>query len=143
LYRHTQIGWGIMIALGLGLLFMYRASIDGPVDTFAYVILILAFIMFSKLTITVDEAYIKLVFGLIGVPSRKFKLIDVMACQTVKHWLIGISLGIHFGSKGSLYNVSGRYGVQLRLRNGRSVTIGTDEPEKLKAAIEARLTEIH
>jgi hypothetical protein len=35
-----------------------------------------------------------------------------------------------------LYNVSGFDAVLLRLANGRSMMVGTDEPRRLKAAIE-------
>jgi hypothetical protein len=140
MYKHTQIGWGIIIILGLVMLFVYFNIFGKYADSFVYIILALALIMFSKLTITVDEDYVRLVFGIIGFPRRKFKLTDIKSCQSVKKMMFGISLGIHFGSRGSLYNVSGPHAVELTMKNGRRVYIGTDEPDQLREAIAVKLT---
>lgn len=139
MYQHTQIGWGIILVLGLLMVLMRFTILGHNVDFFVYAVLLLVLIMFAKLTITVDKDHIKLVFGLIGYPRRKFKLADVESCHTVKNILLAISMGIHYGLKESLYNVSGPYGVVLLMKNGRKVNIGTDDPEKLNKAIEERL----
>ena len=55
------------------------------------------------------------------------------ARMTPRGWLFG-------GSRGWLYNVWGRRAVALRLRGGKSFTVGSDEPEALLAAIEAART---
>ena len=47
--------------------------------------------------------------------------------------------GIHWTPSGWLYNVAGRHAVRLEVRGGRALMIGTDEPDALKAAIDARL----
>lgn len=140
MYRHTQIGWGIILILGSLMVLMYLTTLGNEADLSANIVLLLVIIMFSKLTITVDQTHIRLVFGLIGFPRRKFKLADVQSCQAVKHLSFAIGLGIHYGLKESLYNVSGPYAVALVMNNGRKVNIGTDEPEKLTRAIEERLT---
>jgi hypothetical protein len=81
----------------------------------------------------------RLVFGLIGFPRRKFKLTNIESCQVIKKYVIGIGFGIHYGFKGSVYNVSGPYAVELAMKNGRKVNIGTDEPEELMIAIEEKI----
>jgi len=43
--------------------------------------------------------------------------------------------GIHLTPSGWLYNVGGARAVQLDLHNGRSLRVGTDEPERLCEAI--------
>ena len=43
--------------------------------------------------------------------------------------------GIRFGLKGKAYNVSGTEGLQLVLRNGRTVLFGTQEPERVSLAL--------
>ncbi|MGE5582553.1 MAG: hypothetical protein ACM3X9_08435, partial [Bacillota bacterium] len=108
MYKHTQIGWWMIIILGSVMLILYSSTISRPADSFAYVILTLALIMFAKLTVTIDDEYIRLVFGLIGFPRRKFKLRDIESCRPVKKFMIGLSIGIHYGISDSLYNVSGR-----------------------------------
>ncbi len=139
MYRHTQIGWGIIIVLGLFILFISLPIHNDKDILSANVILLLAIIMFSKLTITIDKEYIRLVFGLIGFPHRKFKLAKIESCHTDKKRSFAIVLGIHYGFKESLYNVSGPHAVVMVMKNGRKVYIGTDEPEKLREAIEERL----
>ena len=45
--------------------------------------------------------------------------------------------GIHYTPRGILYNVSGRYAVELRLYDKkRTIQIGTNDAEKLKETIE-------
>ncbi len=40
--------------------------------------------------------------------------------------------GIRYGRKGMAYNVSGDRGVQLELKNGKSLLIGSQRPEELE-----------
>lgn len=40
--------------------------------------------------------------------------------------------GIRKGPKGTAYNVSGKYGLQLKLKDGKSILIGTQNPEELE-----------
>ena len=139
MYRHTQIGWTIICILGIIFLFTASNIFKGDAVAFAGAILLLAIVMFAKLTITLDDTHIRLVFGLIGFPRRTFRLADIESCYTDKNLMYAISLGIHYGLRGSLYNVSGPWVVVLVMKNGRKVNIGTDEPEKLKQAIAEKL----
>jgi hypothetical protein len=45
--------------------------------------------------------------------------------------------GIRHGSAGKAYNVSGNQGVVLRLKNGKTVLLGSQRYEELAAAIES------
>ena len=45
--------------------------------------------------------------------------------------------GIKRGSGGLAYNVSGNKGLQLVLKDGRKILIGTQKPEHLKSAIDS------
>jgi len=47
--------------------------------------------------------------------------------------------GMRWGISGQCWNVSGRYGVQLVLRNGRRVLIGSRESEELARRIRAHI----
>lgn len=44
--------------------------------------------------------------------------------------------GIRYGRKGKALNVSGNMGLQLELKNGKKLLIGTRKPEVLQAVIE-------
>lgn len=43
--------------------------------------------------------------------------------------------GIRFAHSGTAYNVAGKYGLQLELRNGKRLLIGTQDPERLRRAL--------
>ena len=43
--------------------------------------------------------------------------------------------GIRFGHSGTAYNVAGKYGLQLELRSGKRLLIGTQDPERLRRAL--------
>lgn len=43
--------------------------------------------------------------------------------------------GIRFGRSGTAYNVAGKYGLQLELRNGKRLLIGTQDLERLRRAL--------
>ncbi len=43
--------------------------------------------------------------------------------------------GIHYTSRGWLYNVSGFRAVAVKLKSGKQFLLGTDEPAQLRAAI--------
>lgn len=49
--------------------------------------------------------------------------------------------GIRFGSKGKAYNVSGNHGLQLKLKDGESILIGTQNPEALEELMVGYLQE--
>ncbi len=44
--------------------------------------------------------------------------------------------GIRFGVNGKAYNTRGNMGIQLELQNGNKILIGTQQPEKAKAALQ-------
>ena len=92
----------------------------------------------GMLTVEVTEEEIKVCFGR-GPIRKTLPLEDVETVQPVKNrWYYG--WGIRWFPGGWLLNVSGLDAVELRLRDGRKYRIGTDEPARLSAAIEGRLT---
>lgn len=49
--------------------------------------------------------------------------------------------GYRIGSNGKAYNVSGKYGLQLVLKSGEKILIGTQQPEALEELIDGYLNE--
>jgi hypothetical protein len=45
--------------------------------------------------------------------------------------------GLRFGPKGKAYNVSGNQGLQLELRNGKKLLIGTQKSEELRIILKS------
>jgi len=96
-----------------------------------------AFAAFYRLRVTVDPDRVLAVFG-IGLIRKEIPIADLLRADVVRT-RVWWGYGIHWTPSGWLYNVAGRHAVRLEVRGGRAVMIGTDEPEALKAAIDARL----
>jgi len=131
-------------ALGLGLATLVVLSVSNDTRASApwamaalYATLGLAFLLFYRLRVTVNAQAVRVVFG-IGLISKEVPLAEVVRAEAVRT-RVWWGYGIHWTPSGWLYNVAGRYAVRLEVQAGRAVMIGTDEPEALKAAIDARL----
>jgi hypothetical protein len=140
-YKHTQIaGWQILIPTGAGILLTGYFGIlySNWVILSVFVILVVALILFSSLTVTVDNDSIAIRFGP-GVIRKTLRLGNVLSCQTVKNspWY---GWGIRLMPNGWLFNVAGLDAVEISMRDGKVHRIGTDEPERLSNAIQMRLS---
>jgi hypothetical protein len=136
-YRHTQIGWLMLVALvlpaGLIVLFLATTQLWVPLGLVLAVLLVSA-ALFSTLTVEVDARQLRFRFGP-GLIRKRIDLADVRHFAVVRNpWWYG--WGIHFTPRGVLYNVSGLGAVELHLDNGKRLRIGTDEPEALCHALE-------
>jgi hypothetical protein len=139
-YRHTQpapLMWGAA-ALGAGVLAFGATQAGSPAERAALLgglgLVGLSAYLFASLTVEVDAREVRFHFGP-GFWPKRFALDEVEAVEAVRnHPLYG--WGIRLTPHGWLYNVSGLGAVELRLRGGRRVRIGTDEPEELLRAIE-------
>jgi hypothetical protein len=88
---------------------------------------------FSSLTVTVTPASVTWKFGP-GVFQKRLSVEDIHGARAVRNrWWYG--WGIHLTPNGWLYNVGGLDAIELELADERKVRIGTDEPERLLAAI--------
>ena len=136
-YRHTQPAKPILF--GFALIFVAEGFIAvatdfHPVVVALLVIVALAALMFSSLTVMVSSEEIRLRFGP-GPLGKRFPTPDVRGSKIVRNrWWYG--WGIRLTPHGWLYNVSGLSAVEIRLESGRKARIGTDEPERLKQAID-------
>jgi hypothetical protein len=135
-YKHTQIGWvtggGLLGAVVLCTVLVLLL----PFNWIALAVFVLMGILlplFWTLTVEVGEETLRFHFG-IGLIKRRVPLAEIEACTTVRnHWLFG--WGIRLTPHGWLYNVSGLYAVEVRMKNGRRFRIGTDEPKALCEAV--------
>lgn len=86
-----------------------------------------------SLTVTVDNTFVELQFG--GwLTAKRILLSDVLECTITRTNLLS-GWGIHYTGDGWLYNVYGLDAVELVLKDGTKILIGTDEPSELSAAI--------
>ncbi len=135
-YQHTQIGYLMIVALGVPLLIAFFILSTNGFNKgllFLFLILLFCLILFPSLKIEIDETKMNIKFGL-GIINKKFILKEIQFCRIVKNpWYYG--WGIHLTPYGWLFNVSGFSAVEIQMENGKKYRIGTDEPVKLEQAI--------
>jgi hypothetical protein len=143
-YRHTQIGWTLILILLIALLGELTAvAFVAPGATFALMLsgalaamLAVMLVLFATLTVVVDDVAVRLSFGA-GVLKRNVALDDIVAARRVRnHWWTG--WGVRVLPNGRLYNVGGLDAVELELDLDRVVRVGTDDPDALLAAVKKR-----
>jgi hypothetical protein len=135
-YKHTQIGFLLIIALGAAALMIGNLILATNFSIMAILLLafmLLCLLLFATLTVEVNAQEINIQFG-IGVIRKRFALKDVQNYRTVKNpWYYG--WGIHLIPDGWLYNVSGWEAIELQMKNGHKYRIGTDDPQGFMDAI--------
>ena len=142
-YNHTQPGNASRFSLGaMFVLVLFAAVMVGPRDpqaiwTFGLIALLLfvTLLLFHCLTVEIARGYLRLKFG-VGLIRKSFRIKEIENAEPIRtRWWYG--WGIRLTPHGWLFSVSGFDAVKITLRNGRRYAIGTDEPDKLIAAIEA------
>lgn len=146
-YKHTQIGY-LMLVVTLAVLVLFAwvyitASAEPPSvnsgTNFAFTAIMASILFvlasFVSLQAVIDEKYLRIKFGY-GIYQKKFSLNNVMSAKTVRnHWYYGWGIRVWFWPKMWIYNVSGFDAVEIKLKNGKTYRIGTDEPKKLEQTI--------
>ncbi len=134
IYRHTQFGWVVVGLIGAVILLMLGVGIREirgilPAMIFLGVVLLL----FCALTVEIDGDRLRFWFG-IGLIRKCIPLDRITTCKSVRnHWFCG--WGIRWWGRGWLYNVSGFQAVEIELKTGKRLRLGTDQPEALSQAI--------
>ena len=141
-YEHTQTGGPVRVAFGLAALgFLVMAAVDPfglPTPRAALVVGTVVAgalaLVWSRLTVRVDGDRLHWAFGP-GWPRFSLALADIERVEATRttFWQ---GWGIHRTRHGWLYNIAGRDAVRITRRNGRQLMLGTDEPRRLKAALE-------
>jgi hypothetical protein len=137
IYRHKQVGtwllWGLS-ALAVVVSAVFYAQTRQPLVAAAIAgLLVLTTALTSSLEVAVTRREVTFAFGL-GVFRRRLPVEQIAAARPVRNtWWYG--WGIHLTPHGWLYNVSGLDAVEIQMTTGKKLRIGTDEPQRLLAAI--------
>lgn len=133
-YSHTQHVpipvLGLVAALGAAVAVLTPGRVLKP--TMLAVVAGSAY-TFRSLTVTVDDTMIEIQYG--GWLNAKQILLSQVAECTITQSPLWKGWGIHFTGDAWLYNVYGQDVVEVILRDGTKILIGTDEPSELAAAI--------
>lgn len=134
-YKHRQMGWVTVGLIGAVVLLMtVTGAFHSPAYFVTVALLSLVLLLFYALTVEIDTEQLRFWFGL-GVIRKQIPIQEIVSCKSVRNfWLCG--WGIRWWGHGWLYNVSGFKAVELELTSGKRLRIGTDEPERLSAAIQ-------
>ena len=136
-YEHTQRGTVILAALLIAAAICSALATLAPAPPFVVPMVFGVFVvcayMFSSLTIQITGRTLCWYFGP-GLFRKKILLSDIRGAEVARTRLIH-GWGIHRTIRGWRYNVSGFAAVAVRLDAGQEILLGTDEPERLRAAI--------
>jgi hypothetical protein len=144
--KYTQSGIFSVMALLAVLLFcivmLFISGIDEPVIIVIFTLIILTLLfcllIFYKLTITIDETHLTFTMG-IGLVRKSYPLSDIESCKSVTNSVLS-GVGIHMTSSGWLYNVSGKYAIELVFKsNGKKIRIGTDKPDEISNVVNKQI----
>ncbi|MCA6445181.1 MAG: hypothetical protein IM600_17260 [Bacteroidetes bacterium] len=114
---------------------------DKPLEKPAYLLVtgicLLILLLFFGMTTRIDSKSITISFG-IGLIKKKILLDNIVAVRVVQNpWFWG--WGIRMIPNGTLYNISGVKGIELKFKNtDKIIRIGSKDPETLKSEIDTR-----
>ena len=136
-YHHPQLGTFMLAVLLIGAAAIAIGGYFGvaqrvPLWVLSGFLVVLA-VVFSSLTVDVDEAEVRWHFGP-GLWHYRIARSDIAAVQIVRNsWMNGFGIRMRPGFR--LYNVSGLDAVELRLKNGDVRRVGTDDAQAFAAAL--------
>jgi hypothetical protein len=141
-YEHTQHGWPIRIAFGVTAVAFLALPAMQPLDQTApraalvagAAVAVALGLLWSRMTISVDGDRLRWSFGP-GWPRFSLPLAEVQSVEVTRttFWQ---GVGIHRTRSGWVYNVAAGDAVLVTRTNGKRMLLGSDEPRRLKAAID-------
>lgn len=127
----------IFVFLALALYFGFILTVIGLYSPFVVILSLVLFLVasFVSLKVMIDGTHLRIKFGY-GIFSKRFVLRDIISAKTVKnHWYYGWGIRYWPWSHMWIFNISGFDAVEIKMKNGKTYRIGTDEPEKLEHSI--------
>ena len=136
-YRHTQLAWPMLAILCLAAPVVMVALGGMREMSLPLVIAVPMLLLFGGLTVVADHDRLSWRFG-IGLIRKSVSINAIRSFRAVRNpWYYG--WGIRFTPRGWLYNVAGLSAVEVELKDGKHILIGTDEPEALERALQQRV----
>jgi hypothetical protein len=143
-YRHRQFGWliivGPLLAILLLTILLPRATghaaelLPQALRPALYGLAVFMMLLFGALELAVTDEALEWRFG-IGLLHGKVLLSEIEHIAATRTTMAN-GWGLRRTPRGWLYNISGFDALELRLKSGKLVLFGTDEPVALRQALE-------
>ncbi len=139
--------WGLLTALFVGSLFVFYKQIiihepmgDNPTPNgiiyglFILILLLIVLFYTIELRTQIDKDAIQMHF--FPFVKKDIKWREIETAKVVNYGFVG-GWGIRLWTKyGTVYNIKGKMGLAIALKNGKKFLIGTQKEAELKAFIE-------
>ena len=139
-YRHTQFGalmFVVFFVTGIVIAFFFLSMLaEGRMAAALAMIglYLLGLALFYAFTIEVSGGKLKFCFGIGGI-GKSYALGEIQAAQEVVNpWYY--FWGIKSIPGGWLYAIAPGSAVEVIFKNGKMIRLGTDQPQKLREAID-------
>lgn len=142
-YREQQTGVLMIVPaaiMALLITWLYAFQLgDRPISTGGYFlvlgILALTVALTYRMQTIVTDTHVSIRFG-VGIIKRTVPISSILDVTVVTNaWYYG--WGLRIIPRGWLYNINGTKGIELQLKSGRVVRIGSADPESLKRAVDS------
>lgn len=139
-YDHTQFSilfttfFGIILLL---MLFLMLVTGFRPISVLLFIFFVACLFTFTTLTVQVDANQVMLYFG-IGLPRKALPLAEIQNLRVVRNSPL-LGWGVDWFPSGWIYNVGGFEAVEIEMKDGSRLRIGSDEADELAKAIENSL----
>lgn len=142
-YRNRQFGVGMVAGVlpAVAIFVVSRQMVPGhwgwmPIRALSIAAAVVCFVLinFATLEIRVDLEAIRWRYNF-GPIGGRLALAEIESAQVIKtQWSWG--WGIRLTPRGTLYNVGGLGAIDLTTKDGRHVLLGSNEPLRLKSALD-------
>lgn len=141
--------WLILLFIGFFVFILYQlivelSSVNSDPMPYTLSLTILALIAFflSKVVLNtkIDARGVHIQFWPFYIKSKLFSWSEIESINVIKYNPIldygGWGYRFNFRGKGIALNVKGNQGIQLRLKNGKKLLIGTQKPDEVRQIIQ-------
>lgn len=139
LYSNKQIGTALLLIMGSTIfinLYIAMTSNNAVMWLVTFLLSLVAFLFYS-LNIQVTSTAISWAFGP-GFWKKSINIDSIKSAKIIKtRWFYG--LGIRLIPTGWLYLVSGTTAIELNLKSGSKVSLGTNDAPRLLQVLQSQL----
>lgn len=132
----------IILTLGVPFIVFFQLIISGEAIAdnlaiiFSLIIPIACIYLIYITQLKTEITHESISFQFVPFVKRSYFLSEIQSVTVINYGFVG-GWGIRFTTKyGTVYNIKGKEGLFVKLKNGKTFVIGTQKPEELERAIE-------